>query len=202
MKMRSWGRLAAVSSLFLALAASGCDSGPGPESLVAPSAANQTILATGPGYFQLLGDDGFSGLTVAVIGAEGGSLRLGEHELKVPAGAVAQPTVFTMGIIDPSHIKVYLSAVQLTPLGQMVDVGGAGFARPVQLTMSYARMTQAFDESKLLILWDRTDGTLVPMPSTVDTAKKTVTGDIPHFSGYVIGGQRGEEGDSTVTNIP
>ncbi|HEX7239069.1 MAG TPA: hypothetical protein VF263_02285 [Longimicrobiaceae bacterium] len=190
-KTRSWARLLALPSLLVALAAAGCDDAGPAGTLAAPDAGSKTVVATGPGpYFQVLADDGSSGVAAAVIGAEGGAVRIGEHELTVPAGAVDRPTVFSIVLTDPQYAKVYLTAIQITSDGRIFNVGTAGFPKPVRLSLSYARITQAVDPSKLLVLWTRSDGSLVPMPTTVDTAGRRVVGELTHFSGYVIGGNR------------
>ena len=197
MKTRSWARLLALPSLLVALAAAGCDAGPA-GTVSAPEAGSKTVVTTGPGpYVQLLADDGSSGVSAGVIGAEGGTLRIGDHELAVPAGTVDRPTVFSIVLTDPQYAKVYLTAIQITSTGQIFNVGTAGFAKPVRLSLSYGRVTETVDPSKLLVLWTRSDGSLVPMPTTVDTAGRRVTGELTHFSGYVIGtGREGETGEN------
>ncbi len=190
-KTRSWARLLALPSLLVALAAAGCDDAGPAGTLAAPDAGSKTVVATGPGpYFQVLADDGSSGVAAAVIGSAGGTVRLGDHHLSIPAGTVDRPTVFSIALTDPQYAKVYLTAIQITSDGRIYDLGAAGFSKPVQLTLSYARISETIDPSKLLILWARNDGTFAPMVTRLDSTTKRLTADLTHFSGYVIGGNR------------
>ncbi len=186
-----WMRRSAVAVLFLSLSLWSCDSAHTPTGAVPEPASGPAFSTTSSSYYQIPGDDGSVGLATALIGAEGGTITLGEHRLTVPAGAVSAPTAFTVQIVDEKYITVLLTAIQGT-----LDIGEQGFAKPVQLTLSYSTATEPVDESRLLVLWIKDDGTFEAQPTTVDTAAKRVRADLGHFSGYTIGGDK-EEGATT-----
>lgn len=192
-------RRAALPALLLSVALWSCDTADAP--VVGPGAGPAYSTTSSP-YVAILGKDGDSGLAAAVIGAEGGSLKIGEHALTIPAGAVGEPTIFSIAVTDPDHIKVFLTAIQISSTGQVVNVGKTGFAKPVQLTLSYSTATETVDEGKLLIVWARDDGTLEAMPSAVDAAAKRVRADLGHFSGYTVVIPRDGSGTPTCQTEP
>lgn len=185
----SWMRRSVVPMLLLPLLLWSCDSADTPTGAQAGPASGPAFSTSSTSYHLVKGNDGDSGLAAAVIGAEGGVLQIGEHELIVPADAVDEPTVFSMAIADSAHIRVNLAATRISADGQIVNVGEKGFLKPVHLTLSYSAATEPVKESELLILWARSDGTLEAQPTTVDTAAKRVKADLGHFSGYLIGGE-------------
>lgn len=124
----------------------------------------------------------------AVIGPGGGTLSLGGFTLTVPAGAVTLPTVFTLVPLLNGLVEVDLQALLPTLLGGVLDVGAAGFpeGKEVTLTMSYAGAEGVGDPQRLLIVHRRADGVLEPLESRVDTALRTVTVELEHFSRYCM----------------
>lgn len=186
--------------LVLAGVVASCDTARVPTEMVeAPAGTWRASTATAGPYEEVEGDDGFLELATAVIGPEGGRLALREHLLEVPSGAVSAPTTFTMRLKDLEHIEVDLRAVSVLN-GVTIDVGAAGFARPVQLTLSYSSVTEQVDEGKLLILWARPSGDLSPVPSEINASERLVRARIDHFSGYVIG--TGRDGDPNPDPAP
>lgn len=185
----SWMRRSAVAVLLLPLLLWSCDSADTPTGALTSPASGPAFSTSGSSYYVVKGNDGDTGLVAVVIGPEGGVLKVGEHVLSVPADAVGEPTVFSMSLADSAHIRVNLAATRISADGQIVNVGEAGFRKPVQLTLSYSTATEPVDEGELLILWARSDGTLEAQPTTVDTAAKRVKSDLGHFSGYVVGGE-------------
>ena len=122
-----------------------------------------------------------------VIGLDGGTVQLLGHQIHVPVGAVSQPTLFTIRIVTNGFVEVDLTA--LGGVGGVIDVGAAGFAVPVKLTLTYARSPNVTDPTRLLILrklGPGYQGTYEVMPSRVDTTSKTVEADLDHFSDYVM----------------
>lgn len=182
---RSFAR-AAVAVLAFAVAGCEPDSEPVPTAPVRPSAPsfNQGPSST-KNYRLVAAQDGVSGSVSAMIGREGGVLRLGPHTLRVPQGAVSRPTIFTMARQDPSHIHVELTALRIVE-GWIKDVGTLGFSVPVVLELSYAN-TGITVSSSLQTVWVRQDGILVPVPTTVDLSRQVVVATLSHFSGYAIG---------------
>ncbi|HEX2092369.1 MAG TPA: hypothetical protein VHG28_08205 [Longimicrobiaceae bacterium] len=181
----NWLRLTALPAIALALWS--CDS---PrqgdlQELVGPS-ARPSASSSGNGYRLLRGNDGWIGTSTALIGSGGGVLQLGEHELTVPSGAVSAPTLFTMTLEDAEHIRVELTATRALLLGGTLDVGKAGFARPVRLKLGFARATETFDVSTLSIAWTRPDGTLEVFPTEVNPSGKQARAELDHFSGYAV----------------
>lgn len=141
------------------------------------------------------GSEGGSGFTVAkqkdltvgtvtaVIGASGGKLTLGKHELFVPQNAVSAPTTFTMAKLDADNITVSLTATQLTTN----DIGSQGFAVPVKLSLSFEEATGLPDDlSVLQIVWLKIDGTMEAQLSEVNVSAKRVRGTLNHFSDYAL----------------
>src|SRR5438477_6400994 len=62
-----------------------------------------------------------------LIGPMGGSLTLAGHVLTVPAGAVTEPTLFTLTLGTRGYVEVGLKATREI-FGTVVDVGSTGFA--------------------------------------------------------------------------
>ncbi len=113
--------------------------------------------------------------TEAVISSEtGGELSLLDVTLGVPAGAVANDTLFSITIPDPN---VFYN-----------DFGTDGlvFDDPVEVTMSYrdADLTNV-DESTIRIVWvDESSGRLLEVDCEIDYVDQTVTALLNHFSAY------------------
>lgn len=122
-----------------------------------------------------------------LVNVDGGSLELLGHELTVPAGAVLQPTLFTLTVLPSGHVEVYLTALSTNLLGGILNVGKKGFAEPVEVTLTYKRSTNVTDPSTLIILREKgLFGQPQPMPSTVDQVNETVTAELDHFSRYFV----------------
>jgi hypothetical protein len=110
-----------------------------------------------------------------VISSEiGGRVTLFDVVLDVPAGAVANDTLFSIRIPDP--------CVFFNEFG----TDGLVFDKPVTVTMSYrdANLT-GVDESTIRIGWfDERSGDFQDITCTVDYVNKVVTGELDHFSAY------------------
>jgi hypothetical protein len=131
-----------------------------------------------PGYWEQSGSlEVNPNSASAVIGPEGGKLKLGKHKLQVPAGAVSEPTLFTMEYASET--------------GVAVDCGPSPFTFncPVTLTLSFENTQYdggGGDPSQLQIFWMAEDGHCEPMPSDVDIQGKKVVAELSHFSRYII----------------
>ncbi|HEX2190162.1 MAG TPA: hypothetical protein VHG51_14740 [Longimicrobiaceae bacterium] len=202
--MTIWTRLRAlpVTGMLLVLAAAGCDR---VEPTAAPAAPPRfSSLTDATGYVYVIAEGKYATRTVsesAIIGAAGGKLGVAGHQISVPAGAVDRPTRFTITMSQeksPSGnqlVKVDNTAYQQDAGGAWtVNVGAAGFLKPLTLRMSYGWATNVSDPGRLLILWDREDGTAEPYATSIDTSTKMVTAQLTHFSIYAVGSSaRSEE---------
>lgn len=200
---RGWLNRATMLSLALALFVSGCDSAPMephvnvPEQTVSEEVKAPIAAASGDYYLVRAdagGGDTSQGLlggllrlvgqvlqlVVKVIGLDGGLLSLGNHSLLVPAGAVTQPTTFSMELLKSEYVMVDLTATR-----RGVDVGEEGFDKPVTVTLSYEGL-RIKDPSKLFILRMNENGEHEKLPSVVDTRKRTVSAALDHFSKYAM----------------
>lgn len=122
-----------------------------------------------------------------VIGVNGGTISVLGHSIIVPAGAVKQPTLFAINVLPTGYVEVHLTASLTDLLRGILNIGARGFPEPVTVKLSYARSTNIKDPSKLIVLREKgPDGRPQPMPSTVDTANKTVSAELDHFSRYFI----------------
>lgn len=199
---RGWLNRATMLSLAIALFVSGCDHGPtapevrAPEQTVVEEVAAPDASASSGGYVLVRADEadtsqGLLGgllrlvgkvleLVVKVIGLEGGLLNLGNHALLVPAGAVKEPTTFSMELLKSEYVMVDLTAKR-----RGVDVGEQGFEKPVTITLSYDKLNVR-DPSKLFILRYNENGQHEKLPSVVNTRAKTVSAQLDHFSKYAM----------------
>lgn len=114
--------------------------------------------------------------TTQTIGGGGGTLSVGPHTLVIPPGALARPTTITMTL--PTGLGV--NAVQFQPAGLV-------FQKPAALTMSYANCSLlgkllpkqiAYTTDNLQILYY--------LLSLDNLLRKNVTGQVNHFSTYVV----------------
>lgn len=190
-----------LRSFFLALAlllvgVTACE-GPSDSRITAPSSQPEALLGLGgatAGPYTLIKDPLLPGLTKAVtttslIGINGGSITLLGHTITVPAGAVSVPTLFAVTVLPTGYVEVDLLATVSSVLGLVTDVGSKGFAKPVNLTLTYSRGTNVSDPRKLHILRIKSIlgySKYEVLPSTVNTTAKTVTAPLDHFSHYVL----------------
>ena len=124
-----------------------------------------------------------------LIGIDGGVLALLDHVLTVPAGAVTEPTIFSMTVLQNGYVEVELTAVPKSLLSSLFfwrKIEEVKFAKPVELTLSYARATNVEDPSRLRIMRVNPDGNHEILPSTIDLEKKTVSAELDHFSRYCM----------------
>ncbi|HEX2092368.1 MAG TPA: hypothetical protein VHG28_08200 [Longimicrobiaceae bacterium] len=123
----------------------------------------------------------------AVLGKSGGELAVGGYHLRVPGGAVREPTLFVMRIVDDGTLSLELTASRTDPQGRTIDAGTNGFAKRVTLRMSYAWAAQGIDPDAVTLAWVRSADDLVRVPNTwTDRTGKYVYGQLEHFSGYAV----------------
>jgi hypothetical protein len=126
-----------------------------------------------------------------IIGEDGGTIELIGHRIHVPAGAVRGPTLFTITAV-PGRVEVELRATAEGVLGRVVNVGKRGFAKPVPVTLSYARTAftnnpPGVDHLAVLRVFSRFgDARYESLPSRVDEDARTVTAELEYFSRYTL----------------
>jgi hypothetical protein len=110
----------------------------------------------------------------AIIGPKGGTLKVGDHELVVPQGALTE--------------EVLISAE--SPTSSLVDVQlaphGLEFRKPVKLTLSYEHCVRPTSTDLLVAYLGQGNRLLELPPSLDDKSGKDVTADIDHFSRYAV----------------
>src|SRR3954468_19083413 len=109
----------------------------------------------------------------AIIGPDGGTLQIGEHQLVIPPGALAEEQVI----------------VGKAPTSSLVDVEfepeGLLFQRPAQLTLSYKGC--AVPAGDLLVAYLGSGNRILELPVSHDQRSYSeVTGEIHHFSRYAV----------------
>ncbi len=174
-------RITALSALAVALVFSACEN---TDQFTAPSlkqkVGNERVVVTeyGENGYKLVREtDPAVGTVSGVFDQNGGSLSIGGTTLTIPAGAVSAPTTFTINRPD-GELTFDFSATQNTAN----DVGSAGFAVPLSLTISYAGVNGTVNNP--VIVWIKPSGYAEPQPTTVDSTAKTMTAPINHFSVY------------------
>lgn len=180
--------------VVVGLAIAGCERVDDPTRATPASPQQQLGLLSSTQGYTPVEDPLVPGLTQSLstgtlIGVEGGDISVLGHSLVVPAGAVSQPTLFSITVLPTGYVEVDLSATVTTSQGEVVDVGSKGFAKPVPVTLTYSRATNVSEPRKLTIL---RINSLVGyheyevMPSRVDSAAQTVTTELDHFSRYIV----------------
>jgi hypothetical protein len=179
---RSWTVMAlALSAVLLGTSACG---GPGDASGLLQPTQIEGSRASASGLRKLERAGDRARVVVERIGPEGGVIETAGHRLTVPAGAVEEPVVFRMRVVDGA-VEVDLTATGRQSKTEN-DVGAAGFDRPLGLELSYSEAAAVADPGQLVIVWVRDDGTLVSLPSTVDRGARTVSAKLNHFSAYAL----------------
>jgi len=114
--------------------------------------------------------------TTQTIGPAGGSITVGPHILRIPSGALAQPTTIT-GTLDTGR---GVNGIRFAPEGLRFD-------RSASLTMSYANCSLLGKLlPKRIAYTNNLLGILSYLLSVDNLLGKKVTGQVNHFSEYVI----------------
>jgi hypothetical protein len=110
------------------------------------------------------------------IGPEGGSITVGPHVLRIPAGALAKPTTITATL----DVNRGVNGIRFQPEGLQ-------FASPAYLTMSYANcnLLGKLLPKRIAYTTDLMD-VIEYLLSLDNLFTKKVTGRVPHFSEYII----------------
>lgn len=180
---RNWKRLSAMPLLAAALWVAACSEQIAPtEPLLTPAQAE--LNRSERSASRLAGSIPEFDVS-ATIGPEGGSLGVEGYTLTVPRNAVSEPTVFTFASIDNGYIQVQSTATTVGS-SDLNDVGRAGFKTPVLISLSYSSAGGVPSWLKLVLAYVGPDGTLEPVPSRFNVARKVVTGAVSHFSDYAL----------------
>ena len=109
-----------------------------------------------------------------IIGPNGGTLNVGEHELIIPQGALDHEELLTAE----------------APTSSMVDVEfgpeGLQFLKPAQLTLSYKGCVRPTIAQFLIAYLGRGNQILELLPSTDKKLDDEVDAEVDHFSRYAI----------------
>ena len=108
-----------------------------------------------------------------IIGPQGGTIKVGEHQLVIPAGALAQEELI----------------VAEAPTSSLVDLSfgphGLQFARSARLTLSYKGCVRP-TSSDLMVAYIQGNQILELPPSLDRKADDAVDAEIDHFSRYAV----------------
>lgn len=119
----------------------------------------------------------------AVVDEAGDALHVRGHRFHLPPGAVRGRERFRVTDRPTAHV-----GVDIVP-------HGFRFARPAEITLSYAACDDVPADMELFIVEVRPGTTIPvgdPLDSDVDPETRTVTASIEHLSGYLIGTNRAE----------
>ena len=162
-----------------------CQDSPTDVSLPLDDASSEVTPATASAYwsgslvataFESLGETG-----EAIIGRNGGTIRVGEHSLEVPRNTVFTDTRFTMQVVAGTSIVVNLNAEDVAS-GETVST----FQNELTLTLSYRNVYSGADVKRLTNVYLQNDSPfeLIRLPSTLSRKDKTISSPIDHFSLY------------------
>ncbi|HSL70821.1 MAG TPA: hypothetical protein VK864_11310 [Longimicrobiales bacterium] len=166
-------------ALVLAGGLSACDSATAPEQPVADRAMSYSWGST-PATTNSPSE---TASVTAVVGPAGGIVRNGDHQLWVPALAVAEPTAITFTMVGGNNVHADLSAVRVSD-GAAVS----NFPRALTLRLSYRNVTVSnpYRLSVAYLVDGTVDGELEKQASVVSIASQTVSAAVTHFSQYVM----------------
>jgi hypothetical protein len=111
--------------------------------------------------------------TTATIGPKGGTIKVGDHSLVIPRGALSSPTKITA-----EQVTGTTNSVRFSP-------EGLRFQAPAALTMSYNNCVLVLIQKKI-VYTDEKLKVLEVLRSLDLFKKKTVTAPIDHFSRYAV----------------
>lgn len=115
--------------------------------------------------------------SVATIGPGGGSISADANTLTIPTGALSAPTVITMTVPTGRGVN----AVEFAPAGLQ-------FSRPATLSMGYSNCNLLGTLAPKRIAYTTDNLEILYFILSLDNVfAKRVTGQINHFSDYVVG---------------
>ena len=108
-----------------------------------------------------------------VVGPKGGKVQVGEHVLRIPAGALSRDVR-----IVAEQITGPVNSVRFRP-------EGLRFARPAELTLSYDNCSSTTASKRIVYTTDQL--TILEQLKSDDRAQtKSVVSPIEHFSRYAV----------------
>lgn len=108
-----------------------------------------------------------------VIGRHGGTVRVGRHELVIPRGALKRDVRITA-----EQVRGDVNSVRFSP-------EGLKFEKPVKLTLNYSNCENN-RKPKKVVYTDEQLKVLEILKSSDSRRSEEVTGEIDHFSRYVV----------------
>jgi hypothetical protein len=118
--------------------------------------------------------------TVALVGPLGGTVRLGNTSVEVPAGALLDATLLEVVAPASGVVEYEIHAV---------GVSHFQFERPVTVTLDFARCAAALPpnaKGEGVYLYREPYEVLEHMGGTVDREARTLTFTTGHLSGYAV----------------
>lgn len=191
----SWNKLGFLAIATLAMLA-GCDDLRTPTATAPEEALRASAAAVSSSQVQLLRASASPSVAQGVVDFRGGYLRAGDHSITIPALAVLRPTLFRIEVLDNGFIEVDLRAYERDATGAWtVDVGPAGFRKPIKLVLSYAGAENADDAAPFIVYAPNgaLGGGYVRQPGNADPRNRWITGYLSHFSLYLGASGRTEE---------
>jgi hypothetical protein len=169
-------------SLLLAAALAACDDTHSSSGATAPnsdlSQGSQRSEApqspNGSAYGLVACHRGGQQQGTAVIGPDGGTLRVGNSAVVVPPGALAERTRMTAKVLDT------LAAIELEP-------HGLSFALPVDLTIDTRQCAVREDQHPVLLYLDDHGEVLETIDGRLGDDAENFVARIIHFSVYAVG---------------
>lgn len=185
----SWNKLGFLAIATLAMLA-GCDDLRTPTATAPEAALRSSVTAVSSSQVQLLRASATPTVAQGVVDFRGGYLRAGDHSITIPALAVLRPTLFRIEVIDDGFIHVDLNAYERDATGAWtVDVGPAGFRKPIKLVLSYAGAEVPANAIPFIVHAPNgaLGGGYVRQPGNADSRNRWITGYLSHFSAYLGG---------------
>jgi|GEM_PF-3370520 len=127
--------------------------------------------------------------TQAIDPAIGGEVAYGDATVDIPAGALSEATDITVG--TASNAPAYTAPANTAKIGSTYEFGPAGttFSQPVTVTFDYdPAALGSYNPATLKIMtYDNAGQTPVALSNiSVNTASHTVSGQVTHFSYFIL----------------
>src|SRR5215217_4609039 len=129
-------KFSALSALALTLVAWGCDS-LNESALVGPNEAPSAYVislntTSDSASYKLMNNSSKTTYVLSeVVGPQGAYFASGKYSLTIPAGAVTEPTLFTVNVLGDGYYSAEFRATRVDELGNTIDVGAQGFNVPL-----------------------------------------------------------------------
>ncbi len=157
-------------ALFVFLGITGCSKNP----TMPDPASGAQLLTRDLGTAKIEGIPAY--MDTVLIASEGGSVTLHDVDLYFPPGALETDTLISVNIPD------------LAVFSNDFGTHGLEFNVPVRVTMSYRDANlSGINESNIAMAWfNEGSGNWDVVECKLDTANKTVTAYVNHFSAYAL----------------